>query len=393
MNAKNILQKGTILIIIIIIVSINLIHTELSTAKATENIIYVDDDNRDGPWDGTIDHPYQYIKDGIDATDNGDTIYVFNGIYYENLLICKSVYLLGEHPDTTIIDGHGAKEVVIVDTNYVTIEKFTIRNSSHNLPYSHQRGIRVNANHTTISNNILINHLQTGIFLNHTSYTTISGNTISQSVHGIWVDESIHNTIKDNTIYHTTYGILLGCSLNNQLIANIIHHNYEDGMLLMHSSRNSVLENTIYSNENDSVGICLQSAFMNTIQANTIAFHRSIGISTFGAFFNVISDNTIQGNGVGLDVNEGYYNKITRNNFIENTLHAEFAINAPCCLSILLARNNWMYNYWDDHHSLLPMVISGILSYPPDPSIPWETVTLEWIAFDWHPAQAPFSHL
>ncbi|MFO8077218.1 MAG: hypothetical protein R6U21_01050 [Thermoplasmatota archaeon] len=29
--------------------------------------IYVDDDNISGPWEGTIDHPYQCIQDAIDA--------------------------------------------------------------------------------------------------------------------------------------------------------------------------------------------------------------------------------------------------------------------------------------------------------------------------------------
>ena len=37
-------------------------------------IIYVDDDNTDGPWDGTWSHPYQYIQDGVDNANAGDTI-------------------------------------------------------------------------------------------------------------------------------------------------------------------------------------------------------------------------------------------------------------------------------------------------------------------------------
>ncbi|HIG99638.1 MAG TPA: hypothetical protein HA258_03550, partial [Thermoplasmata archaeon] len=28
--------------------------------------IYVDDSNTDGPWDGSIEHPYQFIQDGVD---------------------------------------------------------------------------------------------------------------------------------------------------------------------------------------------------------------------------------------------------------------------------------------------------------------------------------------
>jgi hypothetical protein len=87
---------------------------------------------------------------------------------------------------------------------------------------------------------------------------------------------------------------------------------------------------------------------------------------------------------------EGYYNKINRNNFLENHLHAVFSIDAPCRFLIPLARNNWIHNYWDDHHTHLQRLISGTLSYPPGSSIPWERISLDWIAIDWSPAQEPY---
>ena len=46
-------------------------------------ILYVDDDNIQGPWDGTLEHPYRRIQQGLNAANPGDTIYVFIGIYHE----------------------------------------------------------------------------------------------------------------------------------------------------------------------------------------------------------------------------------------------------------------------------------------------------------------------
>ena len=46
--------------------------------------LYVDDDNTTGPWDGSIDHPFQYIQDAVDYAVDGDTIWVKPGIYYED---------------------------------------------------------------------------------------------------------------------------------------------------------------------------------------------------------------------------------------------------------------------------------------------------------------------
>ncbi|MCD4664629.1 MAG: hypothetical protein K8R68_05095, partial [Bacteroidales bacterium] len=70
------------------------------------NTIYVDDDNTDGPWDGTQEHPYQHIQDAVDNASKGDTVFVYSGIYYEHIVINTSISLVGEYRETPIIDGN-----------------------------------------------------------------------------------------------------------------------------------------------------------------------------------------------------------------------------------------------------------------------------------------------
>ena len=74
--------------------------------------IYVDDNNTDPPWIGTPEHPYQYIQDAVEITMNGDRVFVFNGTYYENVVVHKSINLIGEDKNTVIIDGGGNGDVV-----------------------------------------------------------------------------------------------------------------------------------------------------------------------------------------------------------------------------------------------------------------------------------------
>ena len=82
---------------------------------------------------------YSSIQDAIDNTSNGDTVFVFNGTYYENIIIYKSIILLGENKNTTIIDGDKKGDVVRVVSDEVTISGFTIINGGR-LYFSYKEG-------------------------------------------------------------------------------------------------------------------------------------------------------------------------------------------------------------------------------------------------------------
>ena len=73
--------------------------------------IYVDDDNTEGPWYGTQQHPYKNIHDALINSVQGDTIIVYSGVYHGYnpfpdqvpiLRIDKSVNLIGQE-----VNGQG----------------------------------------------------------------------------------------------------------------------------------------------------------------------------------------------------------------------------------------------------------------------------------------------
>ena len=76
---------------------------------------------------------YSTITDAINNAVNGDTILVGAGLYNESLIINKSITLVGDGKETTIISGNLTGDVIYVSVDYVTITGFTIQNAGTEL--------------------------------------------------------------------------------------------------------------------------------------------------------------------------------------------------------------------------------------------------------------------
>ena len=98
-------------------------------------ILYVDDDNTSGPWNGSSIHPYQFIQDAVTTSTAGTTIVVMPGTYFENVSIHgKTIALTSLDPDdpstvaTTTINGQQLDSAVSVINSVAFIGGFTITN-------------------------------------------------------------------------------------------------------------------------------------------------------------------------------------------------------------------------------------------------------------------------
>ncbi|MBU0496440.1 MAG: right-handed parallel beta-helix repeat-containing protein [Candidatus Thermoplasmatota archaeon] len=91
------------------------------------NILYV---GGSGPGN------YTRIQDAIDTASNGDMVYVYQGTYYENIIMKSGVAIKGQGADKTTIDGMKIEKVVTamnVDST-ASLEGFTITNGSAQQP-------------------------------------------------------------------------------------------------------------------------------------------------------------------------------------------------------------------------------------------------------------------
>ena len=126
------------------IISADELITEIEKAKQVA--IYVDDDNTEGPWDGTQEHPYQHIQDGVINANNGDIIFVNSGFYHENVNIDKPITLIGADVRNTTIDGDKSNHAVFIKSNSVKISGFTIQEGYTGILVANSSDISINDN-------------------------------------------------------------------------------------------------------------------------------------------------------------------------------------------------------------------------------------------------------
>jgi parallel beta-helix repeat protein len=163
---------------------------------------------------------YTSIQEAIMNASSGDRIFVYSGLYKENIHIDKHLTLQGEDKNITLIDGQGLSDVIAVTANDVTIQGFTIMNGGK---ISSGISLKQNVAHVVIRHNIIQSNEWDGISLFSASQNRISGNLIVSNADGIYLSYACtHNQIINNVIADNVfYGIFIQSSNDY----NIIHTN------------------------------------------------------------------------------------------------------------------------------------------------------------------------
>ena len=79
----------------------------------------------------TVPDDYQTIQEAINNARPGDIIFVSSGVYYEHIHVNKTLVLIGEDRETTIIDGEKRLESIVkITADNVRITGFTLRNTA-----------------------------------------------------------------------------------------------------------------------------------------------------------------------------------------------------------------------------------------------------------------------
>ena len=290
------------------------IHNEINT-------FYVDDDNIVGPWEGSQDYPFKKIQDAIDGCGNGDTVFVYSGIYYENLWIDrKSINMIGQDKETTIIEN-----------NYDNINNWII--SYPTVEINAAKGVKISG--FTMRSDLdsgpdpLMAHDNIKLFFS--SDCTISDNNLYSTIlsrgGGIDLYDSSNNKITENNLTDTNSISIRGRLSFNNIISDNILENFYVGIILAGCIYNKIYNNTISKNPAD-------------------PFETNYGIKICDhSYCNEIYSNKITNNSYGIYVDEySLNNHLYYNNFIDNIQNAHDEENNLWYLIIEKEGN-----YWDDY--------------------------------------------
>jgi parallel beta-helix repeat protein len=383
--------------------------------------LYVDDDNTAGPWDGSIDYPFQHIQNAIDNASESDTVYVYNGTYYENIVInTEGLTLTGENKYTTKICSTNITEnTTKINAVNVTIQGFTIENATGTNILWDTSGVYICSSNAVIRDNVIRDNrlglctlnmvynvticdnsfVEDGILFGNYQHTptnptvtldcvlyNVYNNTVNEkplyyfkNINNLLISDNAGEIILVNCTNVTIEGTYLTqCNFpimlyycNNCLVENNTVENSYGEVLTMHSENCTFQHNTI-----DTIifGVCLDQKSNNImIRYNKVSNSNGGVVVMIESKNNVVYENTFYNNTLGIGLRQrAYNNTFFRNVIEENDIglyltggpynnfieNNTFIDNVLQVQSIGKTKNYYNNNYWN-RPRMFPKLIFG----------------------------------
>ena len=318
---------------------------------------------------------YSKIQDAINDASNGDTIYVYEKTYYENLYVNKSITIIGQNRENTIIDGsHVDTHTIHLVTDEINISNFRFYNdvgpqwelafyiSSDNCYISDctiytnvKRALGIeSASYNTFFNCSIHTTTEFGgsdairlmsdynTFINCEIYNNRRHGALISGSHNSFLNCSVHGNRESGVRIYGNNNFFSGCnfydngigfkideSRNHQILNCIIHDNRYDGIRLwqFHPKNVTIRNCDIYNNKNNGINI-IQDTVETTVD-NCRIYNNGNGITIADdSLYTTVIHSTIYDNdNYGIYLSHSTQNTITNNYFINNGIYVQYGDN------------------------------------------------------------------
>jgi len=404
-------KKGLAVLVILLFIGICAIPSTGSVIKETYTQVSSGDTLYVG---GSGPGNYSSIQSAVDDDVDGDTVFIYSGVYHEHdIRVEKSISIVGEDSETTIIDGDDISQyhiLILFDDNSF-VKSLTFRNirSSGLMVWCCDgnqildcRGIDileegvciVDSDNNYVSNYVMLDN-GIGIYITGNLGPGISsGNVIENcsfpDTGFIWLYEATDNVI--NNCFFDGGGIRVqspGCVNNTYM--NCQFYN-TTGIEFNQEGGNEKIINC-YFNDASTYGIDIESShpgleirdctFIGSWASSIIFWSPAVDVVVSGCkfvnngyeglvFFSTlryvdVSYCHFENNKFGINMYvSNFWNSFHHNNFIDNeaNIHTRGTGSA-----VRFMINSWEQNYWDDYNGILPWYhIFGFLNWDFNPA-------------------------
>jgi len=323
---------------------------------------------------------YHFIQQAIYDAGWHDTVLVQEGVYVENLFIDRSIKLLGEHAETTILQATIAAGCMYLMADDITVSGLTVLQNQ-----SKYTGIGVYSDHNVVTGNI-IRGTSDGIELESSSHNVVSENLITHNSIGITISGScvnttiVNNTISENSKF-SSMGIFLVAFFGSSscydtvIQGNVIAHNGDVGIVLAAALQGSceatsIVDNVIHTNVNTGIwmliavdGHCDSTFIVNNTIANSYqGIDCDVKASGSTNTNMLLTQNLVSNNDIGIDTETSFppvsSEAVLTENAVVGNHHLGICLEGGTDNSNTLYHNTFLYNthnaydnassIWDD---------------------------------------------
>ena len=271
----------------------------MATSTASGKTITVDDSGRGD---------YRRIQEGVNAADPGDTVRVWAGTYDEDVLVEKTINLIGNGTGSTdFCRVNGNEEVFRITSDWTNISGFKIFNGEVGVHLSNVENVNISDVYCHSSTSYSI-----GIEISSSANCTVTQSECSfNKDDGIKISSSDYITVTDSTCRaNSDHGVNIYSSDYCTIERTLTRSNNDHGFYLFNSQYNTLDDCNASGNHLN--GIHIYNADHNSV-VNTRSSGNDNGIHLDRADHTTITSCNISGNnyGQGILIEESDYNEIT----------------------------------------------------------------------------------
>jgi predicted outer membrane repeat protein len=321
------------LVMVFLCLFVVLISVSSASAAST---VYVNATGGNDSNNGTIDHPYQTIGQGINSVDENGTVHIADGTYSgignTNLTITKNMNITGQSQQGTIINGNNTNWIFYINNGVtVNIQNLTLTNGSTT---TGDGGAIYNEGTLTVNNSTFTNNNATyGGAISNRGTMTINNSTFTNNNATSWggaiSNRGVNMTVTGSTFIGNTATIGGGAIYTKGtmvITGNAFTNNTanEEGGAIHNGGTLTVTGSTFTNNNATNGGGAISNE--GTLTVNNSTFINNNATNVGGAIYNegtlTVNNSTFTNNnatygGAIYNYNQGTLT-VTSSTFINN---------------------------------------------------------------------------